>query len=129
MSIFFLVIYLMIVKGVLVGMIGVIIGMSVFVGVFVSFIGGNLLDWFGWKIIMFWFMIVWIFVFIGFLFVDYVLSFFLLNVLNGLCRLFFELILRVLLLDLIKFEYWLFVYNLWYGVINVGVVIGLIVGL
>lgn len=47
-------------------MTGAIIGTSALVGVFASFIGGNLSDRFGRKMIMLWSMIVWMFVFIGF---------------------------------------------------------------
>lgn len=129
MSIPFLAIYLTTVKGVSAGMTGAIIGTSALVGVFASFIGGNLSDRFGRKIIMLWSMIVWIFVFIGFSLADHVLSFFLLNALNGLCRSFFEPTSRALLSDLTKPEYRLLVYNLRYGAINVGVAIGPIVGL
>ncbi|UIJ64588.1 MFS transporter [Bacillus cereus] len=129
MSIPFLAIYLTTVKGVSAGMTGAIIGTSALVGVFASFIGGNLSDRFGRKRIMLWSMIVWIFVFIGFSLADHVLSFFLLNALNGLCRSFFEPTSRALLSDLTKPEYWLLVYNLRYGAINVGVAIGPIVGL
>lgn len=129
MSIPFLAIYLTTVKGVSAGMTGAIIGTSALVGVFASFIGGNLSDRFGRKTIMLWSMIVWIFVFIGFSLADHVLSFFLLNALNGLCRSFFEPTSRALLSDLTKPEYRLLVYNLRYGAINVGVAIGPIVGL
>ncbi|MCU7675282.1 MDR family MFS transporter [Bacillus thuringiensis] len=129
MSIPFLAIYLTTVKGVSAGMTGAIIGTSALVGVFASFIGGNLSDRFGRKTIMLWSMIVWIFVFVGFSLADHVLSFFLLNALNGLCRSFFEPTSRALLSDLTKPEYRLLVYNLRYGAINVGVAIGPIVGL
>lgn len=129
MSIPFLAIYLTTVKGVSAGMTGAIIGTSALVGVFASFIGGNLSDRFGRKTIMLWSMIVWIFVFIGFSLADHVLSFFLLNALNGLCRSFFEPTSRALLSNLTKPEYRLLVYNLRYGAINVGVAIGPIVGL
>lgn len=129
MSIPFLAIYLTTVKGVSAGMTGAIIGTSALVGVFASFIGGNLSDRFGRKTIMLWSMIVWIFVFIGFSLADHVLSFFLLNALNGLCRSFFEPTSRALLSDLTKPEYRLLVYNLRYGAINVGVAIGPLVGL
>ncbi|MBE3642689.1 MFS transporter [Bacillus cereus] len=129
MSIPFLAIYLTTVKGVSAGMTGAIIGTSALVGVFASFIGGNLSDRFGRKTIMIWSMIVWVFVFIGFSLADHVLSFFLLNALNGLCRSFFEPTSRALLSDLTKPEYRLLVYNLRYGAINVGVAIGPIVGL
>ncbi|MEC2374461.1 MFS transporter [Bacillus thuringiensis] len=105
MSIPFLAIYLTTVKGVSAGMTGAIIGTSALVGVFASFIGGNLSDRFGRKTIMLWSMIVWIFVFIGFSLADHVLSFFLLNALNGLCRSFFEPTSRALLSDLTKPEY------------------------
>ena len=77
---------------------------------------------------MLWSMIVWIFVFIGFSLADHVLSFFLLNALNGLWVV-FEPTSRALLSDLTKPEYRLLVYNLRYGAINVGVAIGPIVGL
>ncbi|MEK4418053.1 MDR family MFS transporter [Bacillus sp. FSL K6-0268] len=129
MSIPFLAIYLTTVKGVSAGMTGAIIGTSALVGVFASFIGGNLSDRFGRKTIMLWSMIVWIFVFIGFSLANHVLSFFLLNALNGLCRSFFEPTSRALLSDLTKPEYRLLVYNLRYGAINVGVAIGPLVGL
>lgn len=79
--------------------------------------------------ILIWSMIVWVFVFIGFSLADHVLSFFLLNALNGLCRSFFEPTSRALLSDLTKPEYRLLVYNLRYGAINVGVAIGPLVGL
>ncbi|MGE7880494.1 MDR family MFS transporter [Bacillus sp. NPDC094077] len=129
MSIPFLAIYLTTVKDVSAGMTGAIIGTSALVGVFASFIGGNLSDRFGRKTIMMWSMIVWIFVFIGFSLANHVLSFFLLNALNGLCKSFFEPTSRALLSDLTKQEYRLLVYNLRYGAINVGVAIGPIVGL
>ncbi|AHA06835.1 MULTISPECIES: MDR family MFS transporter [Bacillus] len=129
MSIPFLAIYLTTVKDVSAGMTGAIIGTSALVGVFASFIGGNLSDRFGRKMIIIWSMIVWVFVFIGFSVADHVLSFFLLNALNGLCRSFFEPTSRALLSDLTKPEYRLLVYNLRYGAINVGVAIGPIVGL
>ncbi|MGG2935471.1 MFS transporter [Bacillus cereus] len=129
MSIPFLAIYLTTVKGVSAGMTGAIIGTSALVGVFASFIGGNLSDRFGRNMILIWSMIVWVFVFIGFSLADHVLSFFLLNALNGLCRSFFEPTSRALLSDLTKPEYRLLVYNLRYGAINVGVAIGPLVGL
>lgn len=129
MSIPFLAIYLTTVKGVSAGMTGAIIGTSALVGVFASFIGGNLSDRFGRKTIMMWSILVWIVVFIGFSIADHVLSFFLLNALNGLCRSFFEPTSRALLSDLTKPEYRLLVYNLRYGAINVGVAIGPLVGL
>lgn len=110
-------------------MTGAIIGTSALVGVFASFIGGNLSDRFGRNMILIWSMIVWVFVFIGFSLADHVLSFFLLNALNGLCRSFFEPTSRALLSDLTKPEYRLLVYNLRYGAINVGVAIGPLVGL
>ncbi|MDM5189278.1 MFS transporter [Bacillus sp. DX4.1] len=129
MSIPFLAIYLTTVKEISAGMTGAIIGTSALVGVFASFIGGNLSDRFGRKKIMLWSIIIWIFVFIGFSFADHVLSFFLLNALNGMCRSFFEPTSRALLSDLTKPEHRLLVYNLRYGAINVGVAIGPLVGL
>ncbi|MDM5155760.1 MFS transporter [Bacillus sp. DX1.1] len=129
MSIPFLAIYLTTVKEISAGMTGAIIGTSALVGVFASFIGGNLSDRFGRKRIMLWSIIIWIFVFIGFSFADHVLSFFLLNALNGMCRSFFEPTSRALLSDLTKPEHRLLVYNLRYGAINVGVAIGPLVGL
>ncbi|KEK23210.1 MDR family MFS transporter [Bacillus gaemokensis] len=129
MSIPFLAIYLTTVKGISAGMTGAIIGTSALVGVFASFIGGNLSDRFGRKTIMIWSIIVWIFVFIGFSVADHVITFFLLNALNGLCRSFFEPTSRALLSDLTKPEYRLLAYNLRYGAINVGVAIGPLVGL
>ncbi|HGH7173485.1 TPA: MDR family MFS transporter [Bacillus wiedmannii] len=129
MSIPFLAIYLTTVKGVSAGMTGAIIGTSALVGVFASFIGGNLSDRFGRNMIIIWSMVAWVFVFIGFSLANHVLSFFLLNALNGLCRSFFEPTSRALLSDLTKPEYRLLVYNLRYGAINVGVAIGPLVGL
>ena len=66
-------------------MTGAIIGTSALVGVLLV-LSENLSDRFGRKMIMLWSMIVWMFVFIGFSLADHVLSFFLLNALNGLCR-------------------------------------------
>ncbi|MBO1581020.1 MFS transporter [Bacillus sp. XF8] len=129
MSIPFLAIYLTTVKNISAGMTGAIIGTSALVGVFASFIGGNLSDRFGRKTIMIWSIILWTFVFIGFSVADHVLSFFLLNALNGFCRSFFEPASRALLSDLTKPEYRLLAYNLRYGAINVGVAIGPLVGL
>lgn len=129
MSIPFLAIYLTTVKDISASMTGAIIGTSALIGVFASFIGGNLSDRYGRKQIMLGSIAVWIFVFIGFAFAEHVLSFFLLNALNGLCRSFFEPTSRALLSDLTKPEHRLLVFNLRYGAINVGFAIGPIVGL
>ena len=66
-------------------MTGAIIGTSALVGVFASFIGGNLSDRFGRKTIMLWYDRLDFCVY-RFSLADHVLSFFLLNALNGLCR-------------------------------------------
>ncbi|MGG2065022.1 MDR family MFS transporter [Bacillus sp. S14(2024)] len=129
MSIPFLAIYLTNAKGISAGVTGAIIGTSALVGVFASFIGGNLSDRYGRKKIMLSSIIVWICVFIGFGFAEHVLTFFLLNALNGMCRSFFEPTSRALLSDLTKPEHRLMMFNLRYGAINVGVAIGPLVGL
>ncbi|MGG2091459.1 MFS transporter [Bacillus sp. S13(2024)] len=129
MSIPFLAIYLTNAKGISAGVTGAIIGTSALVGVFTSFIGGNLSDRYGRKKIMLSSIIVWICVFIGFGFAEHVLTFFLLNALNGMCRSFFEPTSRALLSDLTKPEHRLMMFNLRYGAINVGVAIGPLVGL
>ena len=66
-------------------MTGAIIGTSALVGVFASFIGGIYqIDLAGKRLCSDYDRL--IFVFIGFSLADHVLSFFLLNALNGLCR-------------------------------------------
>lgn len=71
----------------------------------------------------------WTFVFAGFALADHVWTFFIMNALNGLCRALFEPTSRALLSDVSKPETRLFVFNLRYTAINLGVVFGPLLGL
>lgn len=106
-----------------------VIVVSLLVGIFVSFYGGYILDKFGRKNMMLVFIFGWMLVFVGFVVVFYFWMFFVVNVLNGFCKLLFEFVLKVLLFDMIEEKMRLFVFNLCYVVINIGVVFGLVFGL
>ncbi|WP_281503677.1 MFS transporter [Ectobacillus sp. JY-23] len=129
MSMPFLAIYLTTVKHVSPVITGAIIGTSMLVGVFAGFIGGSLSDRYGRRKIMMSSIVIWTFVFIGFVFADTVWIFFILNALNGICRAFFEPASRALLSDLTKQENRLMIFNLRYAAINVGAAIGPFIGL
>ncbi|MDA1474959.1 MDR family MFS transporter [Bacillus changyiensis] len=129
MSIPFLAIYLTQVKGASAAFAGAVIATSSLIGLAASFYGGYLSDRFGRKAMMQLSIFVWVLVFVGFALADHVWTFFLMNALNGLCRALFEPTSRALLSDVSKPETRLFVYNLRYTAINLGVVFGPLLGL
>ncbi|HFJ9435998.1 MDR family MFS transporter [Bacillus thuringiensis] len=128
MSMPFLAIYLTTTKGISPVMAGLIIGISAFVNVLAGFIGGNLSDKYGRKVVLLSSLSVWILVFIGFAFADSAITFFILNALNGLCRAFFEPTSRALLSEYTNESKRLLVYNLRYTAINIGAAIGPLIG-
>lgn len=71
----------------------------------------------------------WSFVFVGFAFADAIWVFFLMNALNGLCRALFEPTSKALLSDVTPSSIRLFVFNLRYTAINIGVIFGPLLGL
>jgi MFS family permease len=71
----------------------------------------------------------WALVFFGFAAADRIWVFFIMNALNGLCRAMFEPTSRALLADITPSENKLLVFNLRYAAINIGVVIGPLLGM
>ncbi|USK34916.1 MFS transporter [Bacillus sp. F19] len=129
MSIPFLAIYLTQVKGVSASMTGTIIAVSSLAGILSSFYGGYLSDKLGREKVLLTSIFLWILVFIGFGVADSVLSFFIMNALNGVCRSVFEPTTRALLSDITDQKNKLLIFNLRYAAINVGVVFGPILGI
>lgn len=109
-------------------MIGLVIGAGSLASTFGGFIGGNLSDRFGRRVIMFAALFTWSGVFILFAFVHHPLLFMLLNILNGLCRSFFEPVSQALMADLTEPERRMKVFSLRYLGANVGVAIGPLLG-
>lgn len=124
----FLAIYLYSEKGIDPSMVGLIIGISALTGTFGGFFGGYLSDRIGRVPVMTAAIFTWSVVFIGFAIADATWHFFLLNMLNGLCRSWFEPISRALLADVTTKENRLRVFNARYFAINVGAAIGPVVG-
>jgi len=81
-------------------MIGLIIGAGSLAGTAGGFIGGALSDLFGRRRILLGALIGWGVVFLGFAMADHILLFFLLSLLNGLCRSFYEPVSQALMADL-----------------------------
>ncbi|MDR7071452.1 MDR family MFS transporter [Fictibacillus barbaricus] len=129
MNLPFLGIYLYEVKGVDPATTGAILAVSFFVSTFMSFFGGALSDKLGRISVMFASMLLWGFVFVGFAIADQIVTFFLLNALNGLCRSVFEPSARALLVDVTPDDNRIAVFNARYYAINLGGAIGPLVGL
>ncbi|WP_343043435.1 MFS transporter [Paenibacillus tengchongensis] len=129
MSIPFLSIYLTQVLGASSTQTGFTVAVSSLVGVMASFYGGYISDVIGRKIVMLVSVFGWALVFFGFSAAQHLWVFFLVNMLNGLCRSVFEPTSRALLSDLTLPENKLLVFNLRYAAINLGVVFGPIIGL
>lgn len=129
MSIPFLSIYLIRSMGATPAETGVVVAVSSLIGVFASFYGGYISDVIGRKKVLFIAIFGWVLVFAGFAFANKIWIFFVMNALNGLCRATFEPTSRALLADITPKESKLLVFNLRYAAINLGVVIGPLLGL
>ena len=129
MSIPFLSIYLIKSLGASPSETGVVVAVSSLIGVFASFYGGYISDVIGRKRVLYISIFGWVLVFIGFGMANQVWLFFIMNALNGLCRALFEPTSRALLADITPQESKMLVFNLRYAAINLGVVIGPILGL
>lgn len=129
MSIPFLSIYLIRSMGATPAETGIVVAASSLIGVFASFYGGYVSDVIGRKKVLFIAIFGWVLVFAGFAFANKVWIFFIMNALNGLCRATFEPTSRALLADITPKESKLLVFNLRYAAINIGVVIGPLLGL
>ncbi|MDR6998790.1 MFS family permease [Neobacillus niacini] len=129
MSISFLAIYLTTTKSISPQTTGIIIGNSSLAAVFTSFFGGSLSDRYGSKKIILSSMTAWIIVFISYGIATSMLTSLVLSALNGCCRSFFEPASKALLADITIPEDRLLVFNLRYGAINAGAVVGPLIGL
>lgn len=108
---------------------GTVVAVSSLIGVFASFYGGYISDVIGRKKVLFISIFGWAVVFVGFALANQIWMFFVINALNGLCRAMFEPTSRALLADITPQESKLLVFNLRYAAINLGVVVGPILGL
>jgi cell division protein YceG involved in septum cleavage/predicted MFS family arabinose efflux permease len=109
-------------------MIGIILGMSGLTGALGGFFGGYLSDRWGRRPIMLIAFAAWTGVFFGFWIAEQPLHFLVLNGLNGLCRSFFEPTSQALMADVSRPEQRLRIFNLRYVAINVGMVVGPVIG-
>ncbi|WP_211750307.1 MFS transporter [Paenibacillus sp. Marseille-Q4541] len=129
MSIPFLSIYLIKTMGASPAETGIVVAVSSLIGVFASFYGGYISDRIGRRKVLLFSIFSWAIVFIGFAAANQIWIFFVMNALNGLCRAVFEPTSRAMLSDITKPENKLLVFNLRYAAINLGVVIGPLIGL
>ncbi len=129
MSVPFLAIYLTSTLHVPATQTGLIIAGSALAGVMVSFYGGYISDRIGRKKVLLVSVFCWSLVFFGFATAEYVWMFFVVNVLNGICRSTFEPAARALLSDTTPPEHRLLIFNMRYAAINIGVVFGPLLGL
>jgi MFS family permease len=128
MSLPFLAIYLLKHTDLSTVMIGIIIGAGSLAGTAGGFIGGALSDQFGRRKILLGALFGWGIVFLGFAIVKSALLFFLLSLLNGLCRSFYEPVSQALMADLTEKEKRFKVFSLRYLAINIGVSVGPLLG-
>jgi MFS family permease len=91
-------------------------------------VGGNLSDRFGRSVVMVGTLTVWGLVFFGFAMAGEVWVFMALNVLNGLCRAFFEPTAQALLADLTPQQQRMRVFGMRYFFINIGAALGPLAG-
>lgn len=129
MSIPFLSIYLTQVLGASPTEAGLTVAVSSLAGVLVSFYGGYVSDKIGRKKVMLFSAFGWACVFFGFANAHVLWVFFVVNMLNGLCRALFEPASRAFLSDVTPQEHKLLVFNMRYAAINLGVVFGPLIGL
>ena len=107
---------------------GTIVGAGALAGTFGGFIGGNLSDRFGRKRVMLSTLFVWAAVFWGFAMAEEAALFLILNLLNGLCRSFFEPTGQALLADVTPPDKRMRVFGFRYMAINVGAAVGPLIG-
>lgn len=108
--------------------IGFVIGAGALAGTFGGFFGGALSDRFGRKRVMMGALYAWGLIFIGFGLASQAWMFLLLNMLNGLCRSFYEPVSQALMADLTPKEKRFRVFSLRYMCINIGVAVGPMLG-
>ncbi|WP_438447903.1 MDR family MFS transporter [Gorillibacterium sp. sgz5001074] len=108
--------------------IGAVIGAGPLAGTIGGFFGGALSDRFGRKRVMMAALYVWGLMFIGFGLATATWMFLALNVLNGLCRSFYEPVSQALMADLTPKEKRFRVFSLRYTCINIGVAVGPLLG-
>lgn len=108
--------------------IGLVVGAGSLAGTAGGFIGGALSDQFGRRTILLGALYGWAIVFIGFAAASSTLLFFLLSVLNGLCRSFYEPVSQALMADLTEEDKRFKVFSLSYLCINIGVSVGPLLG-
>lgn len=128
MSMPFLAIYLVRHTGMSPTLIGLVIGAGSLAGTLGGFIGGSLSDRFGRRRILLGALFGWAVVFFGFALVKSTLFYFLLSLLNGLCRSFYEPVSQALMTDLTEKENRYKVLSLRYLAINIGVSVGPLLG-
>jgi MFS family permease len=128
MSLPFLAIYLLKQTDMSAVMIGLVIGAGSLAGTLGGFIGGALSDQFGRRKILLGALFGWGIVFLGFAIVKSALLFFLLSLLNGLCRSFYEPVSQALMADLTEKDKRFKVFSLRYLAINIGVSVGPLLG-
>lgn len=109
-------------------MIGFVSGAGALAGMVGGFFGGALSDAFGRKRVMMGALYLWGFVFIGFGLASATWVFLALNLLNGLCRSFYEPVSQALMADLTPREKRFRVFSLRYLCINIGVSVGPLLG-
>ncbi|WP_438432013.1 MDR family MFS transporter [Gorillibacterium sp. sgz500922] len=105
-----------------------IVGASSLAGTVGGFIGGTISDRIGRKTVMLAALFCWSLVFVGFGLARSPLAFVLLNLLNGLCRSFYEPVSQALMADLTPKEKRFKVFSMRYFAINVGVAVGPLAG-
>lgn len=109
-------------------MIGFVSGAGALAGMVGGFFGGALSDAFGRKRVMMGALYLWGAVFIGFGLATATWMFLALNLLNGLCRSFYEPVSQALMADLTPKEKRFRVFSLRYLCINIGVSVGPLLG-
>ncbi|MEW4369446.1 MDR family MFS transporter [Paenibacillus kandeliae] len=128
MSLPFLAIYLTTTLGATPTATGVTVAVSSLVGVFASFYGGYVSDKIGRQRVMLIAIGCWTLVFIAFAGATAVWMFFVLNMLNGICRSLFEPASRALLSEVTPPDQKVLVFNLRYTAVNLGIVVGPLIG-